>query len=337
MLLNLNKAGGVLNLTLDSGDERIFVSGRRLKEMNWIALAIHRQPKEKWTTINTRTTLALATAVYLLILIFYLSQWLQGFFLKPVLALEENARRITAGNYDLQSVINTEDEMGYLAKSFAKMAQDLKEKEFLGRFLSDIAKDAIAGKQTTKATRIEATILFSDIRSFTTLSETYAPEEIGLMLNSYMTVMEEVIEEHGGSIEKFIGDAIMALFLPRLGLPHPVVRATKAAHQMMKKLDEYNAQRKKEKRFTIKNGAGIASGELIMGTMGNLKGRKDYTVTGPTVNLAAEMEKWSKQTKHLPIVLCAKSRQIVQEYGINCNKLELENQLEAYEPGFANN
>ncbi len=203
--------------------------------------------------------------------------------------------------------------------------------------MSDIAKDAITGKQTTKATRIEATILFSDIRSFTTLSETYAPEEIGLMLNSYMTVMEEVIEKHGGSIEKFIGDAIMALFLPRLGLPHPAVRAAKAAHQMMKRLDEFNTLRKKENRFTIKNGAGIASGELIMGTMGNLKGRKDYTVTGPTVNLAAEMEKWSKQTVHLPIVLCAKSQQIVQDHGINCNKLELENQLEAYEPEFTEN
>jgi class 3 adenylate cyclase len=185
-----------------------------------------------------------------------------------------------------------------------EMANDLKEKEFLQRFLSDIAKEAISGKKSTRATRIEATVLFSDIRSFTTLSEKYPPQEIAEMLNNYMTLMETVIEKHSGSIEKFIGDAIMAVFLPEIGLKHPGLRAIEAGIEMIETLKEFNSEREKNNQFKIKNGIGIASGELLMGTMGNLKGRRDYTVTGSTVNKAEEMEKLSKLASPIPLVFC---------------------------------
>jgi adenylate cyclase len=147
-------------------------------------------------------------------------------------------------------------------------------------------------------------VLFSDIRSFTTLTEQYAPEEIVEMLNDYMTEMEAVIERHSGSIEKYIGDAIMAVFLPELGRAAPPQRAAEAAVEMGLALHAFNRKRAQAGRFVVKNGVGIATGELLMGSMGNLQGQQRYTVTGATVNLAAEMEKVSKQAAAMPIVMC---------------------------------
>jgi adenylate cyclase len=266
-----------------------------------------------------------------MLLILLLSVWIRQIFLKPVQELTRNATRIAGGDYEVSLAHLQDDEIGFLSKNFTEMAADLKEKEFLDRFLSDIARDAISGNKTTRATKIEATVLFSDIRNFTTLSEQHEPEEIVQMLNSYMTLMETIIEKHGGSIEKFIGDAIMALFLPRMGLEHPAVRAVKAAIEMIEALEQYNADRKRQNRFTISNGAGLAHGELLMGTMGNLTGRRDYTVTGPTVNIAAEMEKLSKQTSKLPIVLCPNSAKEAGKAGFKHQKIEAGGEITAYE------
>jgi class 3 adenylate cyclase len=330
MLKSLNNGGGVINHSFEMAGQKIFIAGRRINDMDWTCLALARVNSgsrlSNWAILST-----MAVVGYLGLLILLLSVWIRQIFLKPVQELTRNATRIAGGDYEVSLAHLQDDEIGFLSKNFTEMAADLKEKEFLDRFLSDIARDAISGNKTTRATKIEATVLFSDIRNFTTLSEQHEPEEIVQMLNSYMTLMETIIEKHGGSIEKFIGDAIMALFLPRMGLEHPAVRAVKAAIEMIEALEQYNADRKRQNRFTISNGAGLAHGELLMGTMGNLTGRRDYTVTGPTVNIAAEMEKLSKQTSKLPIVLCPNSAKEAGKAGFKHQKIEAGGEITAYE------
>ncbi|MFZ5950553.1 MAG: adenylate/guanylate cyclase domain-containing protein, partial [Candidatus Rifleibacteriota bacterium] len=328
VLKTVNAAGGTVKIAVKKENQRILVCARQLHEMNCSAMAVKVETDSLWHASNW---VLVSLLVYLAIMLVFFTLWFNSFFMQPLQQLKFSANSIAAGNYELTSGYRSDDELGYLAESFEQMAGELKQKEFLNRFLSDIARDAIAGRKTTRATRIEATVMFSDIRNFTSLSEAYPPEQIGKMLNEYMTMMETIIERNGGSIEKFIGDAIMALFLPRMGMAQPAVRAANAAREMIAALPEFNRKRNENQLFAVSNGVGIASGQLLMGSMGNLAGRRDYTVTGKTVNLAAEMEKLSKKAIGLPIVLCEKSADVVAEHGFKCCVLGEATERKAYE------
>lgn len=330
LLKTVNRAGGTLTCEVSFAGKTHLALARRMKDVGWSCLAL--SPELDRISAHDRAFwFTAAVFICLMFLILFLAGWLDDFFLSPVLQLNESTAAITRGDYEISARYKANDEIGYLSTNFAVMAQELKEKEYLARFLSDIAKDAIAGEKTTRARKIEATVLFSDIRGFTGLSEKYPPEQIGVMLNDYFTGMEETIELHGGSIEKFIGDAVMAIFLPRMGMSHTAVRATQAARAMMTTLAEFNADRRASGLFTVSCGVGIASGELLMGTMGNLKGRQDFTVTGKTVNIAAVMEKHSKNAGKTPIVLCPQTAKIVQEHGMLCLKMPGNEESKAYE------
>jgi adenylate cyclase len=139
-----------------------------------------------------------------------------------------------------------------------------------------------------------ATVLFSDIRSFTTLSEELGAQGIVSMLNEYFTLMVEIIADEGGMLDKFIGDAIMAVF----GTPFPHEddpdRAVKAAIRMMHELAQYNLQRADFNQKPIDIGIGLNTGRVVSGNIGSPK-RMDYTVVGDGVNLAARLESATKQ------------------------------------------
>jgi adenylate cyclase len=139
-----------------------------------------------------------------------------------------------------------------------------------------------------------ATILFSDIRSFTTLSEELGAQGIVRLLNEYFTLMVDIITEEGGMLDKFIGDAVMAIF----GTPFPHEddpdRAVKASIRMMQELAEYNKQRTSFNQEPIDIGIGLNTGRVVSGNIGSPR-RMDYTVIGDGVNLAARLESATKQ------------------------------------------
>jgi hemerythrin len=139
------------------------------------------------------------------------------------------------------------------------------------------------------------TILFSDIRDFTSLSESMSPQENFNFLNAYLVQMEPVIAAHGGIIDKYIGDAIMALF------PNSPDDALRCSLAMLAKLDEYNAGRERAGYHPIKIGVGINTGIVILGTVGG-EGRMDGTVIGDAVNLASRLERLTKEYE-VPILI----------------------------------
>ena len=132
------------------------------------------------------------------------------------------------------------------------------------------------------------TILFADIRDFTSLSESMSPQENFNFLNSYLVQMEPVIAAHGGFIDKYIGDAIMALF------PDSPDAALRCSLAMLEQLEEYNGGRQRAGYRPIKIGIGINTGIVILGTVGGAP-RMDVTVIGDAVNLAARLERLTKE------------------------------------------
>jgi class 3 adenylate cyclase len=150
---------------------------------------------------------------------------------------------------------------------------------------------------------IEATILFSDIRNFTGLTEQYRPDKIFSLLNEFLGGVEPLIRANHGRVDKFIGDAVMAVFHDTTS-EHHSLSAVKAAVAMKKFVKNLNLKRKKLGLFTINIGIGISTGRVLLGDVGSSR-RKDLTVIGDEVNLAARLESASKQGRHSRIIISA--------------------------------
>ncbi len=295
--------GGMQRLRVTIANRQYLLLARPLRGFDYVGMAIV-PVDEIPVELGGRTAVVAILFPFLLIPTIWLL--LRRFFLEPVATLTKGVESIAAGNYEVRLPTVSQDELGDLCRSFNNMAQGLKEKEFMSRFLSDLTLDAVRSGERAMATRFRASILFSDIRSFTALSESRSGEEVVEMLNEYLTLMEECIERHGGSIDKFIGDAIMAVFLPVFGKADPALRAVDAAIDMRTALATFNRSRQTAGMFTIKTGIGIASGEVLMGTIGG-RDRQDFTVTGRTVNRASAMEKLSKRAGTSFIVVCSET------------------------------
>ena len=142
--------------------------------------------------------------------------------------------------------------------------------------------------------RKEMTFLFSDIRGFTKISEQYKedPEALTQLINQLLTVLSNAILDHGGTIDKYMGDCIMAFWNAPTDQDDHRQLAIKAAHAMNQALDEFNLSMKGNLEFELEIGIGINSGECIVGNMGSDK-RFDYTVLGDSVNLASRLESQS--------------------------------------------
>lgn len=139
----------------------------------------------------------------------------------------------------------------------------------------------------------ELTVLFSDIRGFTTLSESIAPEEMVSLLNTYLTRMTEQVFQHQGTLDKYIGDAIMAFYGAPVKLEDHAVLACRTALDMMRELYILQSHWAKEKKPVLDIGIGINTGPMIVGNMGS-EDRFDYTVIGDAVNLGSRIESMNK-------------------------------------------
>jgi adenylate cyclase len=138
------------------------------------------------------------------------------------------------------------------------------------------------------------TVLFSDVRGFTTLSENLPPEQVVEILNFYFSKMTEAVHKHNGTIDKFIGDATMAIWGAPIKSDNHAIDAVNAAMEMMEKLKEVNAWLEEKNLPSLKIGIGINTGEAILGSIGSEQ-KADYTVIGDTVNLASRLEGVTKQ------------------------------------------
>jgi len=162
------------------------------------------------------------------------------------------------------------------------------------KFTSDeVAEELLNSGFSLGGRLVEATVLFSDIRSFTTISESQSPQDTIELLNDYFSLMFEAIAQEGGIVNQMVGDGLMCIFGAPLPLEDRQSRAVRAARQMMSLIRGFNQEQARLNRVQIHIGVGVASGPVVAGCVGTHQ-RATYTCVGDTVNLAARLEAHTK-------------------------------------------
>ncbi len=215
-----------------------------------------------------------------LLLAFFMGRTFSG----PIQRLARGMEKVAAGHLDIRIAPSTRDEIGTLTETFNDMIQGLRERLHLSKYVGSHTLDMVSGvaadAMALGGTRQELTVLFSDIRGFTAYSENRSPEEVIAMLNRYLGFQAELVERYEGSVDKFVGDEMFALFRGE--------RATERALQCAFDIQERVRREHENDAVPIHIGIGINHGAVILGNMGAEK-RMDYTALGATVNMGARL------------------------------------------------
>jgi len=236
--------------------------------------------------------------------------WIARGVSQPVLQLVAHTRHVAAGDYTRRLELKRADELGALATAFNEMSAGLTERDRVRDLLDKNVSPEIAAQLLREGAALggeerEVTMLFADLRGFTTMSEKLRPQELLALLNRYLDRMSTEIERQGGVIDKFIGDAIMALFGAPTAQGDAAERAIAAALGMERALTQLNAELVAEGRPPLGMGIGINTARVVAGNIGSQR-RLNYSVIGDGVNVASRLQSETRKTEfHANIITSA--------------------------------
>ncbi len=248
------------------------------------------------STTKTSIIIVSATLIISLLTSFYFGKLLT----QAISILDATVHKFSQNDFSARANVTSRDEIGRLGKSLNEMANKIHEyhdnlettvsayskfvpKAYMGLLKKQDIRTVALGDYCQQ----QMTVVFTDIRNFTTLSENFTPKENFEFLNSFLQRMGPVVRKHNGIIDKYIGDAIMALF------SDTSEAALQAAIEMVKTLDDFNKGRKESGYAPIQIGVGVHTGSVILGTIGELE-RMDGTAIGDAVNLSSRIESLCK-------------------------------------------
>ncbi len=240
---------------------------------------------------------------------------LAGGIIAPLQGLVAGMREVLRGNLQYRSRIERHDELGFIAKSFNEMVDGLEERELIrdtfGRFVShDVAEAVLTGRVPLQGERRDVSILFQDIRGFTSLSERLDPAVLLRLLNQFFTEVVAAVEAEGGVVKQFLGDGVMALFGAPQPYPDHAERAVRAALGVVNRLKGLNQTLVEQGIGPLEIGIGIHSGTVVAGLIGP-DNRIEYGVVGDAVNLASRVESLTREMQATILV----SRDISAQLG----------------------
>lgn len=280
-------------------DSNYFISVNKMKNNIYSVTIIF--SKFIFEGINKTTNLIIYLSLFVLFVAIIIIRIFSNTITNPIADLVKASNQIERGEFDLDIKPRTKDEIGFLTSSFIQMSHGLSEREKLMTSFSKftnktIAQKAANGQLALGGENREATIFFSDIRSFTAMSEKMSPAEVVDFLNQYMTRMVDCVNKTNGVVDKYIGDAIMAVWGAPESSGSPAqdaLNAVTTALLMRKSLFDFNKERKEKNLPPVKIGCGINTGAVVAGQIGSNE-RMEYTVIGDAVNLASRTEALNK-------------------------------------------
>jgi adenylate cyclase len=223
---------------------------------------------------------------------------------RPLARMAATLRQVQAGDLGARIDVTSDDEVGVLEEGVNSLVATLREKERImqtfGRVVEPSVRDyLLAGNVKLGGEIRTASVLFADLRSFTSLAEQSSPEEIVATLNRFFTMMNGWVRACGGFVDKFIGDAMLVVFgLFEDATDHDAAKSAAAALRsavgMRDRLAELNAERHAAGDAPLAISIGIHTGEVLAGTIG-AEDRHEYTVIGDTVNVAARLQQLCKE------------------------------------------
>jgi len=292
----------VAPFTSASGEKMIGVL-ELLPGYGWGVIAVRRE-EDAYEVLAAMQRQGIYVTIFAILLALGAGVWAARSVSKPIVKLAKQARRLGERKWgDVALETDRSDEIGDLNREFSSMAKDLEESEALivrqakqradlGRFLSKELVDAIVSGEhelSLGGRRATVSVLFADVVAFTPLAENKAAEEVVAILNELFSILTEVVFRHGGTVDKFVGDCIMAVWGAPVAQEDHASRALAAAEDMMRFLETANESFRERYGITLELGIGINSGEVLVGNIGSDK-RMEYTVIGDVVNVAARLE-----------------------------------------------
>jgi class 3 adenylate cyclase len=270
--------------SIQVGDEEVFafISPLGIGEAAFYIATVPKSSELKILSALQQNIILIAAISFLITILFAFI--LGKTFTRPILKLVSGMKKVSDGDLSVNVKASTHDEIGLLTQTFNEMITGLRERlhlmKYVGSHTIDMVKSFSGGEVALGGTRKNLTVLFSDIRGFTAFSEQRTAEEVIQMLNRFLGFQAEIVTSYGGSIDKFVGDEMVALFMG----DDSVEKAIQCA------IDIQRHTRKENQPDTIgiQFGIGINYGSMIMGNMG-AKDRMDYTVIGAEVNLGARL------------------------------------------------
>jgi len=268
--------------TLDGVENYTFISPLGIGERAYYIATVP-------TSLELQILKSIQNNIFITAAIFFVITLLFAFFMgnsfsKPILRLTSGMNVVKAGNLDITVKPTTKDEIGMLTQTFNEMIKGLKERLHLSKYVGshtlEMVQQSSSSEVSLGGTRQDLTVLFSDIRGFTAYSENRDPEEVISMLNRYLGFQAEIVARHKGSIDKYVGDEMFALFTGE--------KSTERAMECATEIQRRVAEEHKTDDKPIYIGIGINQGPVILGNMG-AQDRMDYTALGATVNLGARL------------------------------------------------
>jgi adenylate cyclase len=266
------------------------------KKVGEIHLGLSKQPLEQ-AARKIQYTIIFISGAFLFVGVIG-SMFIARLITKPVENLAKGVRSVADGNMDVQVKRTSSDEIGMLTTAFNEMTQSLKEKKLIKeafrRYVSHQVAEQIFQNPdryllSLKGERRRVAILFGDIRDFTPLAESMEPEEVVKILNRYLSYMTESVFKYQGTLDKFIGDCVMAVYGAPLYLKNPTEMAVRTALEIQRNINILNQERIRAGEKVVEIGVGINTGEAVVGNIGS-EDRLDYTVIGDNVNLASRLQ-----------------------------------------------
>ncbi len=266
------------------------------------------------------TIFSYSTIIFLLTIIFsyiFLRKHIQ-----PINTLSAIAEKIGEGNLNISvPIFYNSYEVYRLSLRMTHMLWGLREREYIktlfGKFIDKkLTEKILSNKDILKGKKKNVTILYIDMQDFTKFTEENSPEEVVSTLNEFFTIAVSAITKHNGIIDKFIGDAILALFGAIEEVGDEPEKAILAAKEFLKNLDEFNKKRYQQSKPEIKVGITIHIGEVIVGNIGSEE-KQEYTAVGDAVNTASRMQLFNRQF-NVPLLI---SKELVEK--IDQNKFKI--------------